>query len=150
MAQSAKRQEGYSQVLVLKTQNLTLLSLLFARCLPPCGRSLRLAPCALRLAASRLRLKLFAGLAQPKADPSSGGLWRSLGRQPRGGYAPQDAKNFLGHFKRMAAEMIWKSQRKLFLNLDDDLCFHCSIGAEGDYSKCRSSMFTPFPPQLYQ
>ncbi len=26
-----------------------------------------------------LRLKLFAGLAQPKADPSSGGLWRRLG-----------------------------------------------------------------------
>jgi len=30
------------------------------------------------------KIFFFAGLAQPKADPSSGGLWRSLG-----------AKNFI-------------------------------------------------------
>jgi hypothetical protein len=49
-----------------------------------------------------LRLKLFTGLAQPKADPSqpeadpsSGGLWRRLGLPARRAYSPEGAKNFV-------------------------------------------------------
>ena len=40
-------------------------------------RSGRYALCAMLLIiGENLRLKLFVSLAQPKADPSSGGLWR--------------------------------------------------------------------------
>jgi len=48
------------------------------------------------------KIFFFAGLVQPKvdpsqpeADPSSGGLWRSLGLPARRAYSPEGAINFV-------------------------------------------------------